>query len=197
MAAAGRRAGALAALGALPGTDAVAVGPGHRTELEFGVEASLAGPGHQREQLSADVADGLAPGRSVSLAGGCSPGRSVIPGGPPARDDGSRPAGAWPAVLARPAEAGSPGGGSASSAGTPARSARRWSWAASDRAGWPNGTVSSTETGAPAASARSAALIASQFRLTSSGPETLTSANTWGWRRISLATMPSATSSMV
>ncbi len=43
----------------------------------------------------------------------------------------------------------------------------------------------------------SSRLISSQLRLTSSAPETVTSANTCGCRRTSLATIPSATSSIV
>src|SRR5690242_10305290 len=68
-----RPARSLAAPGEFPGTDPVAVGPGRRAELEFGVEAGLPGPGHQREQLGADGTDGLPPGRPASLACRCSP----------------------------------------------------------------------------------------------------------------------------
>src|SRR5262245_11415010 len=76
----GGRPGALAALGAFPGADPVAVGPCRRAEFEFGVEASPTGPGHQREQFGADVADGLAPGRAVSPGRTVNPRRPIIPG---------------------------------------------------------------------------------------------------------------------
>ena len=153
--------------------------PGPRASPSSGSRPASPGPGHQRDLLSADVADGLAPGRSVSLAGGYSPSRSVTPGGPPARDDGhlrrARGQRSWPGRWRRDRPAAGRRGprvplalGAALELG-----GQRQGWLA-------DGTVSSTETGAPAASARSAALIASQFRLTSSGPETVTSANTGG-----------------
>ena len=85
----------------------------------------------------------------------------------------------------------------ARSAGTPARWARRCSWAARARAGWPNGTPSSADPREPVADSRSAALISSQLRVTSSAPDTATPANTCGCRRTSLVTMASATSSTV
>src|SRR5690242_2974701 len=69
--------------------------------------------------------------------------------------------------------------------------------AGSDSAGWPSGTPSSADASAPLFAARSAALICSQFALTSSAPATATSANTCGCRRTSLSTIPAATSSMV
>ncbi len=53
------------------------------------------------------------------------------------------------------------------------------------------------DAGPPPAAARSAALIASQFTDTCSAPSTSTVPNTCGWRRVSLAAMPSATSSIV
>src|SRR6185437_16096991 len=77
-----RRGWSLAALGELPGTDPVAVGPGRRAELELGVEAGLPGPRHQREQLGADGADG----RPVSLACRCFPGEPVTRVRPAPRD---------------------------------------------------------------------------------------------------------------
>ena len=70
------------------------------------------------------------------------------------------------------------------------RSARRRSCAASDSAGWPSGAPSNADPGdpPPLPASRSAALIASQFWVTSSAPETVTSPNTCGscapaWRR--------------
>ena len=79
------------------------------------------------------------------------------------------------AAVARPLRRGAArlAGRLASSAGTPARSARRCNWAASASAGWPNGTPSSADTAPAAGRGAFRALIASQLRLTSSAPDTL------------------------
>ena len=160
----------------LPGQHAVAVGAGGGAQLELGVEAGRPGPRHEREQFRAEFA-----GRART---GC------------AASTGHAISAAAPATPSAPAV--SPGtSNTARSAGTPARSARRCSWAASASAGCPNGTPSSTEPGPPDLAWRSAALIASQFSFTSSAPDTLTSLNTCGCLRISLAAIPSATSSIV
>ena len=103
----------------VPGRDPVAVGAGGGAQLKLGVEAGRA---RARRHQREQLRAELARAPPSALPSGAAGPSSA---GPVARNY------------------------SQVGRGTPARSARRCSWAASDSAGWPNGTPSSTEPGPP------------------------------------------------
>ena len=152
-----------------PGHDALAVRARRGAQLDLGVEPGRAGPGHEREQLRPDLARPAPRGAVCRGAPAASPARPVRRRGQVGQAGGD-PGPLRTALQLRGQRQRGLADRDAVERRAPARRP------------WPR---------------RSAALIASQFCLTSSAPDTLTSPNTCGCLRISLAAIPPATSSML